>query len=96
MLHFYGEDPSATPFPSNIQPQDHLWLLTPSAFSQLPSVVHVDAVSAIRNLMAARIAVTRDSVSVDWLIVEKFLFSYSFTGTNLIRNFWCSLLDADF
>jgi hypothetical protein len=96
MLHFYGEDPSAMPPLTNIIPQDYLWLPTPSAYPQLPSVLLVDTVSAIRNLMAVGVAATKGPLNVDYLIAEKFLFSFSYSGFNLLRNFWCSLLNADF
>jgi hypothetical protein len=66
MLLLYGEDPSATPPVTNIQPQDYLWLLTPSAYPQLLSMLLVDAVCAIRNLMAVGDAVRRSPLNVDY------------------------------
>jgi hypothetical protein len=84
MLHLYGEDPSATPPLTNIQLQDCLWQLTPSTYSQLPSLLLVVAVSAIRNLMVVGVAVTRGPINVDYLIDEKFLFSFSYSGFKLI------------
>jgi len=54
--------------PNNIQPQEHLWLLNPSAYSQLPSVMHVDAVSTTLNLMALGVTVIGSTIKLDYLI----------------------------
>jgi hypothetical protein len=96
MLQLYGEDPSATPPSTNIQPQDHLWLLTPPACSQLPSLLVVDAVSAIRSLMAVGVTASRGPNNINYLIAESFLFCFSYSSFNLLRNLLCFLLDADF
>jgi len=49
--------------PNNIQSEDHLWLLTPSAYSQLPSLLVVDVVSAICSLRAVGVPVTSGPIN---------------------------------